>query len=100
MKGSLVIVLEMLYPPQRSEEHTSELQSQSSLVCRLLLEKKPKRSPIAPLGYCFDLDVAPLGPTCMLLGFAFFILRFPAFLCRNTIRIVSVSRRQVAHTEQ
>src|SRR2546430_13640074 len=27
-------------PPERSEEHTSELQSQSNLVCRLLLEKK------------------------------------------------------------
>src|SRR2546427_8307644 len=27
----------------RSEEHTSELQSQSNLVCRLLLEKKKKR---------------------------------------------------------
>src|SRR2546427_2600035 len=26
--------------PTRSEEHTSELQSQSNLVCRLLLEKK------------------------------------------------------------
>src|SRR5256886_6759368 len=28
----------------RSEEHTSELQSQSNLVCRLLLEKKKKRT--------------------------------------------------------
>src|SRR2546430_4105414 len=28
----------------RSEEHTSELQSQSNLVCRLLLEKKKKQS--------------------------------------------------------
>src|SRR5436190_15722791 len=28
--------------PQRSEEHTSELQSHSDLVCRLLLEKKKK----------------------------------------------------------
>src|SRR2546430_14412396 len=28
----------------RSEEHTSELQSQSNLVCRLLLEKKNTRS--------------------------------------------------------
>src|SRR2546427_5616954 len=28
----------------RSEEHTSELQSQSNLVCRLLLEKKKNRS--------------------------------------------------------
>src|SRR2546427_8485791 len=29
---------------ERSEEHTSELQSQSNLVCRLLLEKKKKPS--------------------------------------------------------
>src|SRR5256886_11774502 len=28
---------------ERSEEHTSELQSQSNLVCRLLLEKKKKQ---------------------------------------------------------
>src|SRR5256886_7121078 len=30
--------------PGRSEEHTSELQSQSNLVCRLLLEKKKTHS--------------------------------------------------------
>src|SRR5438034_7562687 len=29
--------------PRRSEEHTSELQSHSDLVCRLLLEKKNKK---------------------------------------------------------
>src|SRR2546430_5296545 len=29
---------------RRSEEHTSELQSQSNLVCRLLLEKKKNKS--------------------------------------------------------
>src|SRR5690606_40230407 len=29
-------------PPERSEEHTSELQSRENLVCRLLLEKKKK----------------------------------------------------------
>src|SRR2546427_7962986 len=29
---------------KRSEEHTSELQSQSNLVCRLLLEKKKRRN--------------------------------------------------------
>src|SRR5438034_6540905 len=29
-------------PARRSEEHTSELQSHSDLVCRLLLEKKKK----------------------------------------------------------
>src|SRR2546427_5391932 len=41
----------MLYRPvrqtevsARSEEHTSELQSQSNLVCRLLLEKKKKKT--------------------------------------------------------
>src|SRR2546430_7662694 len=33
---------------RRSEEHTSELQSQSNLVCRLLLEKKKKTTP-APM---------------------------------------------------
>src|SRR5256886_5684305 len=36
VRGSLDLV-------GRSEEHTSELQSQSNLVCRLLLEKKKKR---------------------------------------------------------
>src|SRR6478672_13253548 len=29
--------------PSRSEEHTSELQSRSDLVCRLMLEKKKKK---------------------------------------------------------
>src|SRR2546430_8750883 len=40
----------------RSEEHTSELQSQSNLVCRLLLEKKKnsaKNAPRAPFA-CVD----------------------------------------------
>src|SRR2546427_7073088 len=32
-----------VWPRLRSEEHTSELQSQSNLVCRLLLEKKKKQ---------------------------------------------------------
>src|SRR2546421_2038928 len=31
-------------PGMRSEEHTSELQSRSDLVCRLLLEKKKKKT--------------------------------------------------------
>src|SRR5256885_13065680 len=31
---------------QRSEEHTSELQSPCNLVCRLLLEKKKKKNPL------------------------------------------------------
>src|SRR5690606_40732951 len=33
-----------LEPGNRSEEHTSELQSRENLVCRLLLEKKNKRT--------------------------------------------------------
>src|SRR2546430_6106846 len=44
---------------QRSEEHTSELQSQSNLVCRLLLEKKNKEinettrfASVARRGHC------------------------------------------------
>src|SRR2546430_10199949 len=35
----------------RSEEHTSELQSQSNLVCRLLLEKKHTRPAPVDVGY-------------------------------------------------
>src|SRR5688572_31272621 len=38
--GLLVVV----HGHVRSEEHTSELQSQSNLVCRLLLEKKKKNN--------------------------------------------------------
>src|SRR5947207_7493075 len=34
---------DVLLPARRSEEHTSELQSHSDLVCRLLLEKKKKK---------------------------------------------------------
>src|SRR2546430_13416631 len=38
--GMAEAVVDHLEPVERSEEHTSELQSQSNLVCRLLLEKK------------------------------------------------------------
>src|SRR5436190_5674647 len=38
------VVPEEEYRCSRSEEHTSELQSHSDLVCRLLLEKKKKKS--------------------------------------------------------
>src|SRR2546430_13560159 len=50
----------------RSEEHTSELQSQSNLVCRLLLEKKKKHCPS-------DLQV----------GIISFRLRTPSHLCSH-----------------
>src|SRR2546430_12524689 len=36
------------YVVYRSEEHTSELQSQSNLVCRLLLEKKKSNTVLQP----------------------------------------------------
>src|SRR5205814_7962245 len=45
---------------ERSEEHTSELQSLRHLVCRLLLEKKKKNSLVK------DLIPAPLIPTALL----------------------------------
>src|SRR5260221_5639594 len=54
----------------RSEEHTSELQSHSDLVCRLLLEKKKShRVPMAPTGldtvYCLTRATMPSsGPSC------------------------------------
>src|SRR5258708_14434936 len=37
---------------ERSEEHTSELQSPDHLVCRLLLEKKKKHKHTSPLTEC------------------------------------------------
>src|SRR3712207_7008523 len=39
-----VVLRHPAYPGQRSEEHTSELQSRQYLVCRLLLEKKKKQA--------------------------------------------------------
>src|SRR2546430_9827814 len=40
--GMLIVSRNSNLAGDRSEEHTSELQSQSNLVCRLLLEKKKK----------------------------------------------------------
>src|SRR2546430_13549045 len=50
----LQVIVAELGQMMRSEEHTSELQSQSNLVCRLLLEKKKLSRGNAPLGE--DLD--------------------------------------------
>src|SRR5256886_13619837 len=44
---------------KRSEEHTSELQSQSNIVCRLLLEKKKKMNIEAQIGMRADCPIAP-----------------------------------------
>src|SRR2546430_7894329 len=51
-------------PVARSEEHTSELQSQSNLVCRLLLEKKKKKYSTCPLpSHHADSALNLLSPT-------------------------------------
>src|SRR5256885_4926315 len=48
----IIVAVAMVYLPalhaDRSEEHTSELQSPCNLVCRLLLEKKKKKKPSPP----------------------------------------------------
>src|SRR2546430_3698961 len=44
----------------RSEEHTSELQSQSNLVCRLLLEKKKE----CPRPFTFRIGKGRFRPCC------------------------------------
>src|SRR5256885_2595535 len=46
-QGTL-LALHGLFDHGRSEEHTSELQSPCNLVCRLLLEKKKKHTPLIP----------------------------------------------------
>src|SRR5688572_31534008 len=43
-KADKATIFAVAVPDERSEEHTSELQSQSNLVCRLLLEKKKKKN--------------------------------------------------------
>src|SRR5256885_3657967 len=43
----------------RSEEHTSELQSPCNLVCRLLLEKKKNLAPARPV--CASTPLAPVS---------------------------------------
>src|SRR5256886_6189497 len=48
--ATVMKIFEIVSSRMRSEEHTSELQSQSNLVCRLLLEKKKKtRCTASPL---------------------------------------------------
>src|SRR2546430_3273230 len=44
LAGLVFVLMPCTVTSARSEEHTSELQSQSNLVCRLLLEKKKKIS--------------------------------------------------------
>src|SRR5438132_9514451 len=43
-EGKIEVAAEMVGAMFRSEEHTSELQSHSDLVCRLLLEKKKNKN--------------------------------------------------------
>src|SRR2546430_4160636 len=47
---------------RRSEEHTSELQSQSNLVCRLLLEKKKKDLILTAVYIDHDEDLCTVSP--------------------------------------
>src|SRR2546430_12006452 len=49
----------------RSEEHTSELQSQSNLVCRLLLEKKKNKYAITALLLFTPIATAPDFASCI-----------------------------------
>src|SRR5688572_30288856 len=56
----------------RSEEHTSELQSQSNLVCRLLLEKKKnKKKRERTTKYIKHSDIHCRCPTCYFVYFFF-----------------------------
>src|SRR2546430_5702233 len=60
----------------RSEEHTSELQSQSNLVCRLLLEKKKNIPAMA----------APGEPAAGAAGAAGFVVAAARALARRVVR--------------
>src|SRR6202165_3905928 len=65
----------------RSEEHTSELQSPSYLVCRLLLEKKTMRNGCGRLSFASDVTLA------------LFLLHVWRTLCRNPkLQVVGCQR--------
>src|SRR3989442_11082430 len=49
-EGGLDLMIARAVARERSEEHTSELQSRPHLVCRLLLEKKKKKSKAERIG--------------------------------------------------
>src|SRR5207302_7693059 len=49
---------------QRSEEHTSELQSRENLVCRLLLEKKKKKFSLSPVCHFVRFRTVTKGTAC------------------------------------
>src|SRR5258708_30496445 len=57
--------LEMQAPRNRSEEHTSELQSPDHLVCRLLLEKKKKKIRTCILAATWRKSVLNLRRCCV-----------------------------------
>src|SRR2546430_8060044 len=58
-------------PWYRSEEHTSELQSQSNLVCRLLLEKKKKVTFQSISNHNITISLLNLQSTSVNTSFAF-----------------------------
>src|SRR2546430_4109377 len=69
--------------PRRSEEHTSELQSQSNLVCRLLLEKKKNNALDDDALATFHHDLHDEHPGSDVLGHGFnlgFVFRVSALL--------------------
>src|SRR2546430_3304910 len=76
----------------RSEEHTSELQSQSNLVCRLLLEKKKQTTRLSPL--C---SPPRLRPRCRYMTFlktcspSMFLLSFSVYSTSST-HVATVAR--------
>src|SRR5256886_3686808 len=82
----------------RSEEHTSELQSQSNLVCRLLLEKKKTRdTPSILLAPCLRLSHRIFPQVLVLLTslLCFYARHFATHLSLHAfpVRVVTHSRR-------
>src|SRR5438034_8219365 len=51
------VAVAVTLPVDRSEEHTSELQSHSDLVCRLLLEKKKRNETQPPMAEALEKNV-------------------------------------------
>src|SRR5205085_3692484 len=72
----LQLTLMSTYPLllHRSEEHTSELQSQSNLVCRLLLEKKNRSQSLHPSKHFLHNYTSSSTPSTQYSRYTFIIL--------------------------
>src|SRR2546430_8707576 len=84
---------------QRSEEHTSELQSQSNLVCRLLLEKKKHNMTVSIYSHPFVGRLLLLYITTTLPHLLVSPTLYPSYLSHPRPTFISIDRCPVMYDD-